>query len=300
MYNGIININKEKGFTSHDVVAKLRGILKQKKIGHTGTLDPDATGVLPVCLGNGTRLCDLLTDKTKEYEAVMLLGVTTDTEDISGKILTESTFDISEDIIKAAIMSFVGEYNQIPPMYSAIKVNGKKLYELAREGKVIERQARAVVINSIDIISIDIPHVTFRVNCGKGTYIRSLCRDIGDKLGCGACMESLVRTKSGIFTLDRSYLLSDVENMVKNGETDKLKEIIYPVDSVFSEYPEIIVEGRNAFLVSNGNKFPIEDENITGKIRVYKNLDGIKQFAGIYESDASGFYVPVKLFPNGE
>ncbi len=297
MYNGIININKERGFTSHDVVAKLRGILKQKKIGHTGTLDPDATGVLPVCLGNGTRLCDLLTDKVKEYEAVMVLGITTDTEDISGNIISQNEVKVSETEVEEAVMSFVGGYGQIPPMYSAIKINGKKLYELAREGKVIERQARTVVINRIQIKSIDLPRVTFRVNCGKGTYIRSLCRDIGDKLGCGACMESLVRTRSGIFTLDRSYSLSDVENLVRTGEIDK---IIYPVDSVFSEYPEIVVEDRNAFLVSNGNKFPVSDKNVTGKVRVYRKTDSDKIFAGIYESDTHGYYVPVKMFQNGE
>lgn len=297
MYNGIININKEKGFTSHDVVAKLRGILKQKKIGHTGTLDPDATGVLPVCLGNGTRLCDLLTDKVKEYEAVMVLGVTTDTEDMSGNILSQNEVKVSEEDVRDAIMSFVGEYGQIPPMYSAIKINGKKLYELAREGKVIERQARTVVINRIQIISIDLPRVTFRVNCGKGTYIRSLCRDIGDKLLCGACMESLVRTQSGIFTLEESYLLSDVEKFVNTGEIDK---IIYPVDSVFSEYPEILVEDRDSFLVSNGNRFPVESRNVKGKVRVYRKTDTGRVFAGIYESDAQGFYVPVKMFQNGE
>ena len=297
MYNGIININKEKGFTSHDVVAKLRGILKQKKIGHTGTLDPDATGVLPVCLGNGTRLCDLLTDKVKEYEAVMVLGITTDTEDMSGNILSQNEVKLSEEEVREAVMSFVGEYGQIPPMYSAIKVNGKKLYELAREGKVIERQARTVVINRIQIISIDLPQVTFKVNCGKGTYIRSLCRDIGNKLGCGACMESLVRTQSGIFTLEKSYLLSDVEKIVKSGEIDK---IIYPVDSVFAEYPEIMVKDREAFLVSNGNKFPVADRNITGKVRVYRYTDSAKVFAGIYESDEQGFFIPVKMFQNGE
>ena len=297
MYNGIININKEKGFTSHDVVAKLRGILKQKKIGHTGTLDPDATGVLPVCLGNGTRLCDLLTDKVKEYEAVMVLGVTTDTEDLSGNIISQKNVDVSEDEVREAVMDFVGEYDQIPPMYSASKVNGRKLYELAREGKVIERQARKVVINKIQIISIDLPHVTFRVNCGKGTYIRSLCRDIGDKLGCGACMESLVRTQSGIFTLEKAYLLSDIEKFVKTGEID---DIIYPVDSVFEEYPEVVVEGRDSFLVSNGNKFPIADIKLTGKIRVYRRTDSSKMFAGIYQSDEQGFYIPVKMFQNGE
>ena len=173
MIHGIINVYKEKGFTSHDVVAKLRGIVGQKKIGHTGTLDPDATGVLPVCLGKATKLCDLLTDKDKTYEAVMLLGMTTDTQDITGRILEEkSTETLTADKVREVIESFIGDYDQIPPMYSALKVNGKKLYELAREGKVVERKARPVKILDIRIIEMDLPRVRMEVSCSKGTYIR--------------------------------------------------------------------------------------------------------------------------------
>ena len=170
MIHGIINVYKEKGFTSHDVVAKLRGIVGQKKIGHTGTLDPDATGVLPVCLGKATKLCDLLTDKDKTYEAIMLLGMTTDTQDITGRILEEkSTETLTADKVREVIESFVGDYDQIPPMYSALKVNGKKLYELAREGKVVERKARPVKILDIRIIEMDLPRVRMEVSCSKGT-----------------------------------------------------------------------------------------------------------------------------------
>ena len=164
MINGIINVYKEAGFTSHDVVAKLRGILKQKKIGHTGTLDPDAVGVLPVCLGNATKLCDMLTDKSKEYEACMLLGMTTDTQDISGTVLEEKEVLVDEVQVKEAILSFIGEYDQIPPMYSAIKVNGQKLYELARQGKEIERKPRRVEIQDIQLKEMALPEVTFLVN----------------------------------------------------------------------------------------------------------------------------------------
>ncbi len=182
MIHGIINVYKEKGFTSHDVVAKLRGIVGQKKIGHTGTLDPDATGVLPVCLGKATKLCDLLTDKNKTYEAVLLLGKTTDTQDITGEVLEEkSTEALTEEKVREAIEGFIGDYEQIPPMYSALKVNGKKLYELAREGKVIERKARPVKILDIQILEIDLPKVRMEVSCSKGTYIRTLCHDIGEK-----------------------------------------------------------------------------------------------------------------------
>lgn len=196
MIHGIINVYKEKGFTSHDVVAKLRGIVGQKKIGHTGTLDPDATGVLPVCLGKATKLCDLLTDKNKTYEAVLLLGKTTDTQDITGEVLEEkSTEALTEEKVREAIEGFIGDYEQIPPMYSALKVNGKKLYELAREGKVIERKARPVKILDIQILEIDLPKVRMEVSCSKGTYIRTLCHDIGEKLGCGGCMESLIPYK---------------------------------------------------------------------------------------------------------
>ena len=200
MVNGIINVYKEKGYTSFDVVAKLRGIFKQKKIGHTGTLDPDATGVLPVCLGKATKLCDLLTDKNKTYEAVLLLGKTTDTQDITGEVLEEkSTEALTEEKVREAIEGFIGDYEQIPPMYSALKVNGKKLYELAREGKVIERKARPVKILDIQILEIDLPKVRMEVSCSKGTYILTLCHDIGEKLGCGGCMESLMRTRVSTF-----------------------------------------------------------------------------------------------------
>ena len=203
MIHGIINVYKEKGFTSHDVVAKLRGIVGQKKIGHTGTLDPDATGVLPVCLGKATKLCDLLTDKNKTYEAVLLLGKTTDTQDITGEVLEEkSTEALTEEKVREAIEGFIGDYEQIPPMYSALKVNGKKLYELAREGKVIERKARPVKILDIQILEIDLPKVRMEVSCSKGTYIRTLCHDIGEKLGCGGCMESLIRTRVSTFRIE--------------------------------------------------------------------------------------------------
>ncbi|MBP5732814.1 MAG: tRNA pseudouridine(55) synthase TruB, partial [Lachnospiraceae bacterium] len=191
MLNGMIIVKKEAGFTSNDVVAKMRGICGQRKVGHTGTLDPDATGVLPVCLGNGTKLCDMLAERDKEYVTELLLGVTTDTQDISGTVLSEREVNASEEEVRAAIQSFVGAYDQVPPMYSALKVNGKKLYELAREGKEVERKARRVAILEIEILEMKLPVVKLRVACTKGTYIRTLCHDIGEKLGCGGTMKSL-------------------------------------------------------------------------------------------------------------
>ena len=172
--NGILNIYKEAGFTSHDVVAKLRGIVKQKKIGHTGTLDPDAEGVLPVCLGNATKLCGLLSEKEKTYEAVLLLGQTTDTQDLSGKILSTAPVAVEEEAVREAVLSFLGDYDQVPPMYSALKVNGRKLYELAREGKEVERKARRVRILDVKIHWVRLPEVSFSVTCSSGTYIRTL------------------------------------------------------------------------------------------------------------------------------
>ncbi|BBF42887.1 tRNA pseudouridine synthase B [Lachnospiraceae bacterium KM106-2] len=298
MTNGIINVYKEKGFTSHDVVAKLRGILKQKKIGHTGTLDPEATGVLPVCLGNATKLCDLLTDKDKTYEAVLLLGTVTDTQDVFGTVKEEKEVTVSEDEIREAILSFIGEYDQVPPMYSALKVNGKKLYELAREGIEIERKPRRITINDILIHSIDLATktVTMEVSCSKGTYIRTLCHDIGEKLGCGGCMKALERTKVSQFVKTDSLTLSQIEKARDEGQ---LASIIKPVDEMFPNAAKVYVKEENAKLILNGN--PFNQEHIesmvlyepTRQVRVY---DHTKRFIGLYEEQGNGRYKPVKMF----
>ena len=253
MIHGVINIHKEKGYTSHDVVAKLRGIVGQKKIGHTGTLDPDATGVLPVCLGKATKLCDMLTDKNKTYETVMLLGKVTDTQDISGTVLNESPTDmLDEDTVKTVIHSFVGDYMQVPPMYSALKVNGKKLYELAREGVEVERKARPVTILDIEIKEINLPRVRMEVSCSKGTYIRTLCHDIGEKLGCGACMEELIRTRVSRFKLEDSLTLSQVQELKEAGNID---QILVLIDEIFSGYESITLKEEFMPFVYNGNTF---------------------------------------------
>ena len=255
-FQGIIVIHKEKGFTSHDVVAKLRGILRMKKIGHTGTLDPAAEGVLPVCLGKGTRLCDMLTDKTKTYRAVLLLGQETDTQDTTGVVQAEYPVHVTEEEVRKAIVSFLGDYMQIPPMYSALKVNGKKLYELARQGKEVERQARPVQILDIQIESIDLPRATFFVTCSKGTYIRTLCYDIGRKLGCGGCMESLLRTRVDRFELKDSLTLSQIEKLRDEG---RVEEAVVPVEGVFLKLPALVTKpGDGDKLVHNGNPFPAE------------------------------------------
>ena len=197
MIDGFINIYKEQGFTSFDVVAKLRGILKQKKIGHTGTLDPMAEGVLLVCLGSATKMCDLLTEKNKTYTCTMLLGKTSDTEDVTGVMTDVTDVYPDEKTVRAAVMSFVGDYMQIPPMYSAIKVNGKKLYELARAGQEVARPARAITIHALELLSCAPPDFTLRVHCSKGTYVRTLCHDLGAALGTGGCMAALRRSLYG-------------------------------------------------------------------------------------------------------
>lgn len=248
--DGIIVVHKEKGFTSFDVVAKLRGILKQKKIGHTGTLDPDATGVLPVCLGCATKLCDMLTDTTKVYEAELLLGVTTDTQDTSGAVLEEKEVLVTEEQVRAVIASFIGEQKQIPPMYSALKVDGKKLYELAREGKTIERKAREITIENIEILEVALPKVRMVVTCSKGTYIRTLCNDIGEKLGCGGAMASLIRRKTAGFTLEEAKTLDEIEALMKAGE---IASVIKGVDKVFEDLPKAVVKEECMKAVRNGN-----------------------------------------------
>lgn len=307
MINGVINIYKERGFTSHDVVAKLRGILKQKKIGHTGTLDPDAEGVLPVCLGKGTRLCDMLTDHSKVYEAVLLLGQSTDTQDVSGTVLQEASVEVSEEEVREAIMSFVGPYDQIPPMYSALKVNGQKLCDLARAGKEVERKARPVEIYEIQIEEIYLPRVRMTVSCSKGTYIRTLCHDIGEKLKCHGCMESLLRTRVGQFQLKDSLTLAQVETY---RDENRVSEIVMPVDQVFSDCPALKLTKEAAKLGYNGNPFSstqalTEDGQTVDKSleislnsgKWFRIYDPERVFIGVYAYDSKrDQFRPEKMF----
>ena len=224
--DGVFNIYKERGWTSFDVVAKMRGILKMKKIGHTGTLDPAAEGVLPVCVGKGTKLVESFMADEKVYQAVMLLGVTTDSQDMTGVILSQKEACADEASVTAAIESFVGGYDQLPPMYSAKKVHGKKLVDLARKGIEVERVPRFVKISSIVIDEMNLPRVKMTVTCSKGTYIRTLCHDIGSRLGCGAAMESLLRTRVGRFTLEDAITLDELQHFADEG---KAEEHIFPV-----------------------------------------------------------------------
>lgn len=322
--DGIINVYKEPGFTSHDVVAKLRGILHMKKIGHTGTLDPDAQGVLPVCVGRATKLCGMITDWGKTYEAVMLLGRKTDTQDISGNIVEQRRVSVDERMVLEAATSFVGGYEQIPPMYSALKHNGKKLYELARQGIEVERKPRHVNIDFIRINEMNLEDeektVTFTVSCSKGTYIRTLINDIGEKLGCGACMVKLIRTRVGQFVIDESLTLNQISALVLKGTVE---DYIISADELF-DYPKLVVREEYNKLLYNGNRFAAdavceESEISQGQDYIqdcghsyiqenareyeqgqqYRIYDAIGNFIGIYAYRES-YFVPVKIFYSGE
>lgn len=308
MINGIINVYKERGYTSHDVVAKLRGILHQKKIGHTGTLDPEAEGVLPVCLGKATRVCDMLTEKDKIYRAVLLLGQKTDTQDTTGTVLEKKEVSCTARQVRTVIESFLGTYAQIPPMYSALKVNGKKLCDLARAGVLVERKPREVTIFSIDIEEIDLPRVKMTVHCSKGTYIRTLCEDIGEKLGCGGCMESLLRTKVAQFTLEDALRLEEIEKQVQTLRqqgveeltTELLEGVVARTDTVFEEYPGLSAREGFEKMLYNGNAMQPEwlegweDSLREKKIRLY---DQKERFIGIYQYSSKYKDIrPIKIF----
>lgn len=308
--NGILNIYKEPGWTSFDVVAKLRRILKEKKIGHTGTLDPAAEGVLPVCVGRATRLCELLTDGTKTYEAVLLLGTETDTLDMEGQVLRTCPVDCTPEDVQSCIASFLGEQEQIPPMYSALKVNGKRLYDLAREGKSVERKARRVVFYELTVLQTELPRIRIRVNCSKGTYIRSLCDDIGRKLGCGGCMEKLVRTQSGGFVIEEAKKLSEIEALAAEG---RIREVLIPMDAVFAGIPAVYTLPEGDKAAHNGNAVPAErcvfepagcgeeDGETPADGQQVRLYDAQKHFIGIYAFQTENrIYKPLKVLWSNE
>lgn len=297
MLNGILNVYKERGFTSNDVVAKLRGILHQKKIGHAGTLDPEATGVLPILLGSATRLSSLVMDHEKTYRAVLLLGVVTDTQDMTGTVLSRSDQELPGVAqIEDAVLSFEGGYDQLPPMYSAKQVNGKRLYELAREGKEIARSKVPVVITNLRITSIDLPEVTILVTCSKGTYIRTLCHDIGQKLGCGGTMQALERVSAGGFSIEHAIPLGRIEALASE---NRVQEFVTPCESLFSDCarvaaPSALVQKK----LLNGNALTPEELAIPSgqdneRIRLC-TMDGT--FVAVYRFDSQrNLYRPYRM-----
>lgn len=300
MFNGILNVYKEKGYTSFDAVARVRGICRQKKAGHTGTLDPQAEGVLPVCLGRATKVCGMLIESSKEYEAVMLLGKETDTLDLTGSVLRERPTDgLTEKAVRDAILSFQGGITQIPPMYSAVKVNGKRLYDYARKGVEIERRPRKVTIEELEILSMDLPEVTMRIRCSKGTYIRTLCDDIGRKLGCGGCMKALIRTEAAGLRIEDALRLDEIEQARDAG---KLGEVVRSVDCMFSSCRSLQTVPEYDRLLANGGK--LKAECFASAVEAYRDpqewlriYDSGGTFIGIFRYDGEQeLYRPLKMF----
>lgn len=261
--NGVIIIDKPQGKTSHDIVGIMRKKFGTRRVGHTGTLDPMATGVLPICIGNATRASDMLTESDKKYRAQLLLGKRTDTLDIEGDVLEERAVNVTEQEIRDVIDTFIGEIDQIPPMYSAIKKDGKKLYELARQGIEIEREPRRINIYSIDIIDINIPYITVDVHCSKGTYIRSLCDDIGTRLGTGAVMTNLRRIYTAGFSIDDAYTIEQLDAI------EDLSKALKPTDSLFADLPQIYLNEKQERSIVNGVRMTWRQGEEGESYRVY-------------------------------
>lgn len=351
--DGIINVYKEKGYSSHDVVAKLRGICRERHIGHTGTLDPAATGVLPICLGWATKVCDMLTDRSKVYETVLLLGIETDSEDATGNLInTFSVSDITDERILEAVNSMTGEIEQVPPMLSAKRIQGQRLYDLARQGIEAERTAKTVVVNSIEVLSdivrgklsdkqgfipdtnsmlykypdelgnedghwhwenegiyseenmsVPVIRVALRISCEKGTYIRTICSDIGKKLGCGGCMERLLRTRVGEFDITESLRIEEVENIFRSyfdeENPDKVPDVLLSPDKCFMQYPRLNSKSKYDLALHNGNLlwFRHFQEYITVPDEIVRVYDSEGKFCGVYEwKEDKNHYKPLKMF----
>ena len=275
---GILLVDKPADWTSHDVVAKLRGLLKERRIGHAGTLDPMATGLLTVFVGRATRAVEFAESHDKEYLAGLRLGVTTDTQDITGSILESSDKTVSEAELGAALCAFRGVIRQVPPMYSAIKINGQKLYELARRGKTVERREREVSIQTLELEGVDAQgDWILRIRCSKGTYVRTLCEDIGKSLGCGGCMSALRRTRVGGFSVDQAHTLDEIQACAQRGEVEKL---LLPVENIFAEYPKWQANDAQTRRIRCGNPVPAGLD--AGRYRAY-GADGV--FLALSESD---------------
>jgi tRNA pseudouridine55 synthase len=287
--NGILNINKGLGLTSFDAVRKVKKIAHTKKVGHTGTLDPEASGVLPICIGGATKFADYIMKDDKVYRATLRLGIVTDTYDKEGAVLRTSEVTSSEEEVISVINGFVGRIKQVPPMYSALKVNGQRLYSLARKGIEIEREARDIEIFSIEIIEVDLPFVVFDVKCSKGTYIRSLCYDIGEKLGCGGAMWALVRTRSGFFDIGNSVRLEELTE-------ENISDHLISVEKALWNYPAAAFETKYVKLLLNGvslmDKNAIDSLTMDVMYKVYGENSG---FIGIGKLSQSGFKM-VKQF----
>ncbi len=282
--NGIVIVDKPQGWTSQDVVSKLRGVLHTRRIGHGGTLDPMATGVLPVFVGRGTRAVEFFEHAEKTYEAVLRLGITTDTEDITGAVLEERPVQVTQQQLEQALEAFRGEIFQIPPMYSALKINGQKLCDLARKGRQVERQPRKITVYALEQLSFDGQRARLRVRCSKGTYIRTLCKDIGAALGCGGCMESLRRTAAGAYTVEEAVELAQLV------EAASPEQYLRPVDSMFAQYPAVTLTEKQALRCRNGNSFSVQLPGGT-----YRAYDAAGEFLMLAKTE-DGIMSTVKSF----
>ena len=285
MANGILILDKPADWTSHDAVSKLRGVLHERRIGHGGTLDPMATGVLPVFVGRATRAVELFESAQKTYIAGLRLGMVTDTEDITGRTLSEHPVAVTEQALRTALEAQVGDQLQTPPMYSAIKIGGKKLYELARAGKSVERKPRPITIYEMTLLGFDGVHAEFRVTCSKGTYVRSICRDLGERLGCGGCLDSLRRTAAGVYT-ERDAVT--MEQILAAAEP---LSFLRPVDSLFADLPAVTVGEKETWRIRNGGA--VLWEAPVGRCRVYAP-DGT--FLMLGEEQPDGMLLTVKSF----
>lgn len=285
--NGILNIFKPKGMSSFDIVRVVKKVAKTGKVGHTGTLDPEATGVLPVCIGRATKIIDYIMDSEKVYEVTFKLGIRTTTYDLEGEILEEKdTSNLSNEDILGVVKEFIGEYSQVPPMYSALKKNGVRLYELARQGIEVEREGRLINIYNIEDIKINNPYVSMKVTCSKGTYIRSLCYDIGEKLGVFATMTDLNRSKTSVFSQENSISVNDLTE-------ENIDDYIVTMEEALSKYEAITVHGKYVKLLVNGvrvadNRFT-KDKIINN--RLYRVYDEDSNFIGLGERNNSGFKI---------
>ena len=259
--NGIVIIDKPQGWTSQDVTARLRRVFNTRRIGHGGTLDPMATGVLPVFVGRATRGVEFFEHAEKTYETVLRLGITTDTEDISGNILTEQDAFVTGEQLEAVLENFRGEILQVPPMYSALKINGQKLVDLARKGKEVERKPRPITIHELTLLGMEAEGIRLRVRCSKGTYIRTLCKDIGEALGCGGCMAALRRVQAGEYTISEAVPLLELLDM------ENPEQVLRPVDTMFRGYPAVTLSEKQKQRCLHGNSFSVKLE--PGTYRAY-------------------------------
>ena len=283
--SGILVMNKPQGFTSFDVIGKLRGILKMRRLGHTGTLDPMAEGVLPVLIGTAAKACDILPDETKAYRAGFRLGTVTDTQDSTGNVLETHDADVTEAELLAVLPQFTGEIRQIPPMYSAVQINGKRLYELARAGKEIERPARTVTVHSLTLTEFD-PAAqcgTLEIVCGKGTYVRTVIHDLGRTLGCGGCMTSLVRTAACGFTLADAHTFDEVQQAADSGT---LESLIVPADRLFTALPAVTLSEAQTRLYKNGVRLDLNRvRGISAETVRYRVYGSDGSFFGLADAD---------------